>query len=279
MSVTIITDSTADLPKEIIEEYDIKVLPLTVNFGDRTYRDGVDLTPLQFYELLGKSSELPTTSQINPPSFIAAYGEEIKKGNSVVSIHLSSKGSGTYQSAIIAKNTLDSDKIAVIDSLGYSMGFGIQVLEAARMAREGAGVQEIENRILAGRNRMQYIFGVDTLEYLKKGGRLSAARAAIATVMNIKPILQVKEGELEVLDKVRGRKKVISRIVEIASERGRDLSDQTMAIVHAECLEDAKKLRDMVEERFNPKEIIISDIGCVIGAHVGPGTLALFFRE
>lgn len=277
MSVTIITDSTADLPKEIIEEYGIKVLPLTVNFGDRTYRDGVDLTPLQFYELLAKSSELPTTSQINPPSFISAYDEEIKKGNSVLSIHLSSKGSGTYQSAIIAKNTLNSDKIAAIDSLGYSMGLGLQVLEAARMAREGADIQEIENRTLADRSRMQYIFGVDTLEYLKKGGRLSATRAAIATVMNIKPILQVKEGELEVLDKVRGRKKVLSRIVEIASERGKDLSDQTMAIVHAERLEDAEKMRDMVKERFNPKEIIISDIGCVIGTHAGPGTLALFF--
>jgi DegV family protein with EDD domain len=277
MSIKIITDSTADLPKGILEEYDIKVLPLTVNFGDKVYRDGVDLMPSEFYKMLGESTELPTTSQVNPPSFIAAYDEELKNGNSVISIHLSSKGSGTYQSAVIAKNNLASEKIRVIDSLGYSMGIGLLVIEAARMAREGSTLDEIEQKVLDMRDRMQYIFGVDTLEYLKRGGRLSAAKAIIATVMNIKPILQVKQGELEVLDKVRGRKKVLNRIVEIAGERGKNLKEQTMAIVHAECEEDAYRLRDMVAERFNPREIIISEIGCVIGTHAGPGTISLFF--
>jgi DegV family protein with EDD domain len=277
MSIKIITDSTADLPKGILEEYDIKVLPLTVNFGDKVYRDGVDLMPSEFYKMLGESTELPTTSQVNPPSFIAAYDEELKNGNSVISIHLSSKGSGTYQSAVIAKNNLASEKIRVIDSLGYSMGIGLLVMEAARMAREGSTLDEIEQKVLDMRDRMQYIFGVDTLEYLKRGGRLSAAKAIIATVMNIKPILQVKQGELEVLDKVRGRKKVLNRIVEIAGERGKNLKEQTMAIVHAECEEDAYRLRDMVAERFNPREIIISEIGCVIGTHAGPGTISLFF--
>lgn len=277
MAVKIITDSTADLPPELIAKYDIRVLPLTVSFGSQTYRDGVDITPGQFYEMLSKSKELPTTSQVNPPAFIAAYQEELDKGNSIVSIHLSSKGSGTYQSAVIAKNTIGSDSIRVIDSLGYSMGLGLMVIEAARMARDGASIEEIENAILDLRDRMNYIFGVDTLEYLRKGGRLSPAKAVIATVMNIKPILEVRNGELEVLDKVRGRKKVLNRIVEIARERGEDWENKTVAIVHAACQDDAIMLRDKIAGMFNPREIIISEVGCVIGTHAGPGTIAFLF--
>lgn len=277
MTVRIITDSTADLPQECIDKYDIKVLPLMVNFGDKSYRDGFDITSDQFYKMLVKSKNLPTTSQINPPSFISAYQEELEKGNSVISIHLSSKGSGTYQSAVIAKNTIGSDKIKIIDSLGYSMGMGLMALHGARLSRKDVSIQRIEREIIELRDRMNYVFGVDTLEYLKKGGRLSAAKATIATVMNIKPILEVKDGELEVLDKVRGRKKALNKIIQIARERGENWENQTVSIVHAACEEDALKFKDMIVREFNPGEIIISKIGCVIGTHAGPGTISIFF--
>jgi DegV family protein with EDD domain len=276
MTIKIITDSTADLPKEIVDEYGIRIMPLMVNFGSNSYRDGFDLSSSDFYKKLINSKELPTTSQINPPSFITAYKKELQNDNSVISIHLSSKGSGTYQSAIMAREALGDDRITVIDSLGYSMGMGLLVIEAARLARDGVSASDIESRILEMRGRMQYIFGVDTLEYLKKGGRLSPAKAAIATVMNIKPILHIKDGEIEVLEKVRGRKKVLSKIVELAGQRGHRLEDQIMAITHAECPEDASYLRDMVMDRYNPKDVIISNIGCVIGTHTGPGAIALF---
>ena len=194
--------------------------PLMVNFQDGTYRDGVDLTPGEFYSKLKESKQMPTTSQVNPPAFIDLYKQELEKGNSIVSIHLSSKGSGTYQSAISAKNTLGSDNIEVIDSLGYSMGMGLIAVEGANMAQQGASLDEVRDRMLHMRDRMKYVFGVDTLEYLKKGGRLSPVKATIATVMNIKPILHILDGEIDVMDKVRGRKKVLSRLLEEVEKTG-----------------------------------------------------------
>ncbi|MGI6704638.1 MAG: DegV family protein [Clostridia bacterium] len=277
MPVRIITDSTADLPKELIEKYDIGVAPLMVNFQDGTYRDGVDLTPGEFYSKLKESKQMPTTSQVNPPAFIDLYKQELEKGNSIVSIHLSSKGSGTYQSAISAKNTLGSDNIEVIDSLGYSMGMGLIAVEGANMAQQGASLDEVRDRMLHMRDRMKYVFGVDTLEYLKKGGRLSPVKATIATVMNIKPILHILDGEIDVMDKVRGRKKVLSRLLEEVEKTGGNIEEQTLALVHSECPEDAGKMKEMLKERFGPKDVLISQIGCVIGTHVGPGTIAVFY--
>ncbi len=277
MSVKIITDSTADLPKELAEKHNIGVAPLMVNFQDGTFRDGIDLTPGEFYSKLKESKQMPTTSQVNPPVFVDMYKTELEKGNSVVSIHLSSKGSGTYQSAINAKNILGSDDIEIIDSLGYSMGMGLIALEGANMAEGGASLKEIRDRMLDMRDRMQYVFGVDTLEYLKKGGRLSPVKATIATVMNVKPILYVSEGEIEVLDKVRGRKRVLSRLMDAVEKDGKNIEDQTLAIVHSECPEEALVMREMLEGKYKPRDIIISEIGCVIGTHVGPGTVSIFF--
>lgn len=279
MPVRIITDSTADLPKDLVEKYDIGIAPLMVNFQDGSYRDGVDLTPEEFFEKLAESKHMPTTSQVNPPVFVDLYKKELERGSAVVSIHLSSKGSGTYQSAAAAKNMLDSDNIVVIDSLGYSMGMGLIALEGAKMARQGAGLEEIRDRMLYMRDRMQYVFGVDTLEYLKRGGRLSPVKATIATVMNIKPVLHILDGEIEVLDKVRGRKKVLSRLLQAVEETGEDLANQTLALVHSLCPEEALNIKEMLMERFGPKDVIISQIGCVIGTHVGPGTIAVFYMK
>jgi DegV family protein with EDD domain len=250
-----------------------------VNFQDGSFRDGVDLTPAEFYARLSESKQMPTTSQVNPPTFIDLYKEELEKGNSIVSIHLSSKGSGTYQSAVSAKNMLGSDKIEVIDSLGYSMGMGLIVLEGAAMAQQGAGLEEIRDRMLYMRDRMQYVFGVDTLEYLKRGGRLSPMKATIATVMNIKPVLHIQDGEIDMLDKVRGRKKVLSRLLQAVEETGADLANQTLSVVHAECPEDAQDIKELLEQKYSPKEVIVSQIGCVIGTHTGPGALAVFFMK
>jgi DegV family protein with EDD domain len=279
MAVRIITDSTADLPEELVKEYNIGVAPLMVNFADGTYKDGVDLTSAQFYKKLSESKQMPTTSQVNPPAFVDLYKQELEKGNQVVSVHLSSKGSGTYQSAVTAKSMLGSDDIVVIDSLGYSLGLGIIAVQGADMAHKGASLKEIENRMLYMKDRMQYVFGVDTLEYLKKGGRLSPVKATVATVMNIKPILEVSDGEIEMLDKVRGRKRVLGRLLEEVQNRGNDLENQTLGVVHAECPEDAQKMKEMLIERFNPKDVLISRIGCVIGTHAGPGTIAVFFMK
>lgn len=279
MTVKIITDSTADLPKELIKKYNIGVAPLMVNFHDGTFRDGIDLTPKEFYSKLKESKHMPTTSQVNPPVFVDMYKQELEQGNSVVSIHLSSKGSGTYQSAVNAKKSLESDNIEVVDSLGYSMGMGLMAIEGAKMSQEGASLHEIRDRVLYMKERMQYVFGVDTLEYLKRGGRLSPVKATIATVMNVKPILHVPDGEIDMLDKVRGRKKVLTRLLEAVDNIGGNIEDQTLAIVHSECPEEAHIIKEMLENKYNPKDVIISEIGCVIGTHVGPGTVSVFFMR
>ena len=168
------------------------------------------------------------------------------------------------------------DNIEVID-LGYSMGMGLIAVEGANMAQQGASLDEVRDRMLHMRDRMKYVFGVDTLEYLKKGGRLSPVKATIATVMNIKPILHILDGEIDVMDKVRGRKKVLSRLLEEVEKTGGNIEEQTLALVHSECPEDAGKMKEMLKERFGPKDVLISQIGCVIGTHVGPGTIAVFY--
>jgi len=272
------TDSTSDLPKNYVEEYDIRVVPLTVHFGDEEYRDGYDLTPTEFYAKLTSSSHTPTTSQVPPQRFIEEYEKELIKGNSILSIHLSSKVSGTYQAAVTAKNTLESSNIEVVDSKGMSIGFGLIVLEAAKMLKQGLSIMEIADKVRAMSEKQQYYFSVDTLEYLKRGGRLSPMKAMLGTILNMKPILCVKDGAVEPLDKVRGRKKVFARLLELSKEAGDDFGSQTVAVAHA-CVPDvAAEFAEEVKKVLNPKEILIAEIGSVIGTHAGPGTIGIFFR-
>jgi len=276
--VVLFTDSTSDLPKRYVEEYDIRIVPLTVHFGDEEFMDGYDLTPAGFYNKLTSSSHHPTTSQVPPQRFVEEYEKELAKGNSILSIHLSSKVSGTYQAAITAKNTLESQNIEVVDSKGMSIGFGLLVLEAAKMLKQGSGIKETADKVRAMSEKQQYYFSVDTLEFLKRGGRLSPMKAMIGTILNMKPILCVKDGVVEPLDKVRGRKKVFSRLIELTKEAGADFSSQTIAVAHASVPDVAAEFANEVKKELNPKEVLITEIGSVIGTHVGPGAISIFFR-
>jgi DegV family protein with EDD domain len=276
--VVLFTDSTSDLPKHYVEENDIRIVPLTVHFGDEEYKDWYDLTPAEFYAKLTTSSHTPTTSQVPPQRFVEEYEKELIKGNSILSIHLSSKVSGTYQAAVTAKNMLESSNIEVVDSKGMSIGFGLIVLEAAKMLKQGLGIKETADRVRAICDKQQYYFSVDTLEYLKRGGRLSPMKAMIGTILNMKPILCVKDGAVEPLDKVRGRKKVFARLIELSKEAGVDFSSQSIAVAHA-CVPDvAAEFANEVKKELNPKEILIAEIGSVIGTHAGPGAIGIFFK-
>jgi len=275
--IVLFTDSTSDIPKKYVEEYDIRVVPLTVHFGDEEYRDGIDLTPEDFYAKLTKSSHTPTTSQVPPQRFIEEYEKELVKGNTILSIHLSSKVSGTYQAAVTAKNTLESENIHVIDSKGMAIGYGLMVVEAAKMINQGIALEEIIAKVNDLSEKQRYFFSVDTLEFLKRGGRLSPMKAMIGTILNMKPILCVKAGAVEPLDKVRGRKKVLARLIELSKEEGVDFSKQTIGIAHA-CVPDVvEEFATEVKKELSPKEIIIAEIGSVIGTHAGPGTIGIFF--
>lgn len=275
--IQIITDSMTDIPKHLIDEYHIIVIPLTINFEDGEYRDGIDLTGEEFYNKLTQVKELPKTSQVTPNRFMEVFKEVLEEGKEIICINGSSKASGTHQGALLAKNELDNDKIHVFDTMGLCFGGGFFVYEAAKMVKEEKNIEEIIEKLTTMRSKVDHIFTVDTLEYLKKGGRLNPMKATIATILNVKPILTVVDGLVESLDKVRGSKKVIGKMVELAKERGGDFSNKTVAIAHANNPEKAEELIEIVKSELNPKEILLTEIGCTIGTHAGPGTLAIFY--
>ncbi len=278
-NIQIITDSMTDVPKALAEKYNIKILPLTIIFEEEEYKDGVDLSYEEFYTRLKTEKELPKTSQISPIVFKEAFQEALKEGKEIICINGSSRASGTHQSALLAKQDIESDLVDVVDTMSLSIGAGLVVIEAARLAAEGLERSAIVEKIRSRQEAVEHIFTVDTLEFLKKGGRINPMRALVGGMLNLKPILTVKEGLVESLDKVRGSRKVIGKMVELAKEKGGDFTGKTVAIAHANSPEKLSELREEVIKHLNPKEIIETDIGCTIGTHAGPGTLAVFFYK
>lgn len=278
MGIRIITDSMCDVPKEYVERYGIRVMPLTVYFGDQSYKDGIDLTLEQFMAKLEKAEELPTTSQVPPVEFIEAYREELALGNRIISIHGSSQLSGTYNSAMLAKEQLGRADIHVIDTMGITMGAGMLVIKAARLAGAGMTPEEIAREIEASRERLKHMIIVDTLKYLHKGGRLSLSAAVVGSILNIKPILTMKEGKLELFDKARGMKKAIAAVLDTIKENGWTLDGKVIGINHIVDLEHMRLLEDELKREYDIKEIIRGEVGSVVATHGGPGAVALYFE-
>jgi len=275
--IKIITDSTSDLPKGLAEKYDIEVLPLTIYFDENEYRDWIDITPKVFYEMMRNSEKLPTTSQVNPNSFKEKYELYLKEYDYIISLHLSSLASGTYNSAVIARDMVDKDRIKVIDTRNFTYGFGQMVIEAAKMAKDGRSVDEIIDRIEYLIKNVKTLFVVDTLEYLKKGGRLSATKATIGTLLNLKPVLTVDDGKIVAIDKARGMKKALKRIVEIMKEQGAELKGQIAKIGHADNLAHLEEFKTAIKEVYGDVEMEEFEIGCVIGVYCGPGTVVIHY--
>lgn len=276
--VTIVTDSTADLPRRTYEEYGIVVVPLLVHFGDEIYRDSVDLSSEEFYDKLVSSKILPRTSQPSPHDFQVVYADLASKSEEIVSIHLSSKLSGTYQSAMLAAGMMKDTKVRVIDGKGASVVTGLLALEAARLARSGATADDIAARIHHLIEGMVVFFTVDTLEYLEKNGRIGKAAAFLGTLLSIHPLLQLHDGEVVPFEKVRGPKaKVLARMIAAARERAPSGKRLRAAIMHGGVPEEAAALRQTVEREFACDEILTACLGPVIGSHAGPGTLGLVF--
>ncbi|PRO65268.1 DegV family protein [Alkalicoccus urumqiensis] len=275
--IVIVTDSTADIPEALANELGIKVVPLKVHFGEDTYEDGVDLTSSQFYEKLSASETIPTTSQPTPGQFEEVYQELNEDGvEQILSIHLSSKLSGTYQSAYIAQQTLgDSVPVEVIDSRRASYAIGIIAAEAARMAAQGESLESIRQRIDEMLEDTTVFFMVDTLEYLQKNGRIGKASALVGSLLKIKPILSLNEaGEVYPFEKVRGSRKAAEKIVSEFRNRfnGRPVH---VGISHAQAPAEASAFMDRMKESFDVQQEVITDIGPVIGTHVGPGTVSI----
>jgi len=282
MTIKIMADSASDLTTEHYNEYDIEMVPLTVNLDGKEYKDRTEIKPNAIYQAL-RDGKSPKTSQVSPETFEHVFRSYAEANHPLLYITFSSELSGTYQTAKMMEQTVKTDfpdaPIRVIDSKCASLGLGIVVLHAAKLAKEGVSLEEITQAAEDHAAHIEHIFTVNDLEYLHRGGRIGKTTAFVGSILNIKPLLHVEEGKLIPIEKIRGSKKLFKRMLDLMDERNHNLQETTIAICHGDDPERARELADLVKERFHidEKNIMIEMIGSVIGSHVGPGTIGLFF--
>lgn len=276
----IITDTACDLPVKFLQEKGISVVPMTINFPDHSYRDGIDITPGEFYRLYASSVKIPSTAQPTPGAVFEVLREVIERGDEALMITISTGMSGTYENACIArKEFAKKDRIAIFDSKKASMGQGLLVMEAFEMAQAGLDLKETVRRLERIRDRMYSVFTLQTLEYLQKGGRVGKMQAVAGDVLNIKVILEInEEGYIVQREKARGRRRAIERILEIMEKEGKDLSAQRIGVSHSQSEEEAAAIANEIKERLGVKSVLFGEITATVGTHVGPGCLAFFFQ-
>ena len=278
--VAIVTDSTSNIPDENLENLPIIQVPLQLNWGENTYRDGIDLSAEEFYTRLQTASVMPSTSQPTPSIFESIYRDLLQKGYDIVSIHISSRLSGTLDSAIQAKNRIASGRIAVMDSLTASMAQGFIVLTAARAAASGATFDECRKLASEAVKKTGILFVVKTLEFLRRGGRIGGAAALLGTALNLKPILTVRDGQVEAQEKIRTMNKALDRCLDILLDRVKGKFPLHLALLHANAPEEAQNLFTMVKEKLGNNamtEILFNQVSPVIGTHTGPGTVGIAY--
>ncbi|NPV70607.1 MAG: DegV family protein [Firmicutes bacterium] len=273
MGVKIVTDSTCDLSRELLDEYDIRVVPLYVSWGEESYREGVDILPSEFYRRLQQRSNLPTTSQPSVGEFKHVYRELVGAGHTVISIHLASKLSGTYRAAVMARDAVGGD-IQVVDSGSVSLGLGLQVLEAARAALSG-GKDEALRIVGSVMKSVRFLCVLRSLEYLKRGGRIGEVAAFLGSILNIKPVISVDHGAILAVDKVRGFGQAVTRMVDHVVAYVPKGARAVCGIMHAAARETAGRLQEEVVGRLQPVEVHVAEAGPVIGTHAGPGSIGL----
>lgn len=271
----IITDSSADIPKEILENYNIRVVPLTIKLGDKEYLEGIDITSKEFFKKMFSLDELPKTSQPSPLAFSNVF-KELSQDGEILCLTISSGLSGTYQSALLGRDMCEKP-IKIFDTLGGSLAHGIQVIKAAKLAREGYNADEIIEELKILREGMNIFILLDTLENIVKGGRLNKFSGSIAKILNIKVLLEGINGKVEIKEKIRGKKKFLNRVLNVIEERNEDFSNTIFGITHVENLEDVEYIKTQISERFHPKDIIINDMGATMGTYAGKGGMIISF--
>lgn len=272
--IKIITDSTADLSKEIYDKYDIEVLPLLINFGEDSYLDGVEINPNIVFERIEKDNILPTTAQVIPNRFIQSYKKYLDEGYKIISIHMSSVMSGTYQSACIAKETLETENIVVIDSQNVTAALGMLVLKAVKLKENGYDILKMEQELNVIKEKIGVSIYFDSLEYLVRGGRISKTAGILGSMLGIKLILEIKYGLMSVKDKIRGNKKSIKKI--ISDLESVTLDDEVPVIlIDVNNIEIKKALKEYMEN--NNVNFIECPVGSSVSIHSGPGCCGLVF--
>ncbi len=280
--VIISIDSASDISKEVAEKHGINVIPVNINIEGKALKDGIDLTPVEFFQSLPNYSEIPKTSQVTVVEHMESF-KALCKEYTIVHISLSAAASGTYQSANLAANEImDEDPeadIRIVDSKTFSYGYGLYAIEAAALADEGKSADEIVAFLEDKFSHCSILFCVDTLDYLQKGGRISAGAKIIANVLDINPILAIENGLVVGKEKVRGKKKVPGKITDIIAETISDDKEQTIAIMHANDIEKAEKYKELLIEKTGITNYVIEYLGPTIGIHTGPGALGIIYQS
>ncbi|GKU81751.1 DegV family protein [Niallia sp. NCCP-28] len=280
MTFKIMADSACDLPLHFYEENEVALFPLKVNLNGEEFEDLKSISPSSVYDAI-RNGQVPKTSQVSPVVFKDTFTKMAENKETGVYIAFSSQLSGTFQTAVMiyeqVKEEYPEFEMKILDTKCASLGCGLIVQKAVSMRNSGKNLAETLASLHSYANHMEHLFTVDDLDYLAQGGRVSKASAFIGGLLQIKPLLHVEDGKLVPLEKMRGKKKLLRRMLELMQERGADLSSQTVAISHADDEQTAQELKNMIIEQFHPKEVYMSAIGAAIGSHTGANTIALFF--
>lgn len=275
--VALITDSTAYIPRDWIDKYGIKVAPSVVIWDGEELRDWYDITAEEFFNRLENSSSLPTTSQPTPAYFKTLYDELAAEGKDILGVHISHKLSGTFSSAEQAKAMLPEANIENVDTLSASMGEGWPLLMAVKATQDGKTLAECKQIVEDASKHTGILLTVNTLEFLHRGGRIGGAKRLLGSALNLKPLLQVIDGQIEPAENVRTRKKSLNRLAELAVERIGDQRPIYMAAIHANALEDAEMVLEQIAEKLPLKARIVTNVAPTVGTHTGPGTVGIAY--
>jgi DegV family protein with EDD domain len=275
--IAIVTDSTGYLPAEYLKKYPIFVAPQVLIWGEENFEDGVDILPTEFYTRLKTAKIMPSSSQVTPKYFHKLFDDLLKQDYQILAILISTKLSGTVTSAIQAKEFFPGAPIEIVDSYSTAMAMGFQILAVARAAENGAGLKECLALAEDSRQYTGVVFAVDTLEFLHRGGRIGGGSRFLGTALNIKPILELIDGRVEAVERVRTRKKSLQRMVELVEERIAGRQPVRLGVLHANAEDDAKLVVEMAQSRIKAIETVLAEVSPVVGTHAGPRTVGLAF--
>ncbi len=277
--IAVVTDSTASMPRDLAAKYDITVAPQVLIWGEQTLNDGVDIQPDEFYAKIKTAKVMPTTSQVSIATMQNIFKDLLDKDFTVLGIFISSKLSGTMQSAFAARDALENgkDKIHLVDSLSTAMAMGFIVLSAARAAAGGASLDEAKALAEKAIGHTGVYFAVDTLEFLHRGGRIGGAQRFLGTALNMKPVLALQDGRVEAVERIRTKSKAVDRVLELVMEKVKGKSLIRLAALHANAPQEAKELLERALKEVSADESLLTEVSPVVGNHAGPGTVGLAY--
>lgn len=275
--IAVVTDSVAMLPKSLARELSIRVVPIVLTIGDRSYRDGIDLTTEEFYRLLRTSEELPTTAAPSVGEFLRVFEEALTDAEAVVAVHVSSELTSVYRFALMAAGQIPGDRVHVVDSQSATMAQGFVALAAARAARARADLETVLAAAADVRSKVRFFAFLETLEYLRRGGRVNGAVAMMGNAIQLKPIVHIVDGQIAAIARPRTRRKATQAMLDLMSSEVADRAVRA-AVLHADAIDDAEALRRRVADQFDCLELHVTEMTPVMGTHTGPGLLGLAYH-